>query len=177
MKIPTPWLPLARFLIPATVTTVRRVAEHLSAQQKDVLRELDSRLREWTRNHLRRGESAKQALREQHRALEAKHREIQSRAQRADRLSADYLVALGARLVREVGDLARRAVAGNKRLSTLGVDAEIRFRSSAERAAFAAELTAAITQLVSRYHDESAPGGRSHRLVVCAYPAPEPSNS
>jgi DNA-binding transcriptional ArsR family regulator len=91
-------------------------------------------------------------------------------ARMADRLSADYLVALAARLVREVGNLARSAAAGNKRLSTLGVDAEIRFRSSAERSAFAAELTAAITQLVSRYHDESAPGGRWHRVVVGTHP-------
>lgn len=88
----------------------------------------------------------------------------------ADRLSATYLVALAARIVREVGDLARRATASKKRLSTLSIDTEVRFRSSAERSAFAAELTTAITQLVARYHDANAPGGRWHRVVVGAHP-------
>ena len=57
-----------------------------------------------------------------------------------------------------------------KRLATLAVDTEIRFRSATDRAAFSNELTEAITKLVSKYHDESAPGGRAHRLVVVAHP-------
>jgi hypothetical protein len=28
---------------------------------------------------------------------------------------------------------------------------------------------------VSKYHDESAPGGRAHRLMVLAYPLPNKS--
>ncbi len=87
-----------------------------------------------------------------------------------DKLSANYLIALGARLVREVGELVRRASDTGKRLATLGVDAEIRFRSAADRAAFTQELTEAIALLASKYHDESAPGGRAHRLVVVAHP-------
>src|SRR5215510_13101334 len=89
-----------------------------------------------------------------------------------DRLSASYLIALGARVVREVGDLVRRAKEASKRLATLSVDTEIRFRSPTERAAFSAELAEAITKLVSKYHDENAPGGRAHRLVVVAHPVP-----
>jgi DNA-binding transcriptional ArsR family regulator len=92
-----------------------------------------------------------------------------------DRLSASYLVALGARIVREVGELVRRASQSGKRLATLAVDTEVRFRSPVERAAFSAELTEAIARLVSKYHDESAPGGRSHRLVIVAHPVPLPS--
>ena len=94
-----------------------------------------------------------------------------------DRLSASYLIALGARIVREVADLVRRAKKTGKRLATLAVDTEVRFRSPADRAAFTAELAAAITKLVSKYHDESAPGGRAHRLVVVAHPVPQKSNS
>ena len=90
----------------------------------------------------------------------------------ADRLSARYLVALAARVVREVGDLVRRSDAAGKRLPTLALDTEIRFRSAAERSAFAAELTATVTDLAARYHDESAPHGRWHRLVVAAHPRP-----
>src|SRR6058998_1618745 len=100
----------------------------------------------------------------------APHREV-------DRLSASYLIALGARVVREVGDLVRRAKKAGKRLATLAVDTEVRFRSPADRAAFTAQLAAAITKLVSKYHDESAPGGRAHRLVVVAHPLPKKSDS
>ena len=93
-----------------------------------------------------------------------------------DRLSASYLIALGARVVREVGDLVRRAKEAGKRLATLAVDTEIRFRSPADRAAFSNELAEAITKLVAKYHDESAPGGRMHRLVVVAHPLPQKSD-
>jgi DNA-binding transcriptional ArsR family regulator len=90
-----------------------------------------------------------------------------------DRLSARYLIALGARIVREVAGLARRAEKRNTRLATLAIDTEISFRSAAERKEFAEELTRAVTSLASRYHDESAPGGRRHRLMVAAHPTPE----
>jgi DNA-binding transcriptional ArsR family regulator len=92
----------------------------------------------------------------------------------ADRLSAHYLVALAARLVHEVGMLMRRAHATGKRLATLSIDTEVRFRSAEERAAFTDELTRAVTDLVARYHDAAAPGGRAHRLVVAAHPLPDP---
>ncbi len=93
----------------------------------------------------------------------------------ADRLSAGYLIALAARVVREVSDLVRKSKEVGKRLATLSIDTEIRFRSPEERAAFTSELTAAITTLVSRYHDAAAPGGRSHRVVVVAHPLPFPT--
>ena len=90
----------------------------------------------------------------------------------ADRLSASWLVALAARIVREVGDLWRRARAADKHLATLSIDTEVHFRSPVERAAFTSELTAAVAALVARYHDPSAPGARAHRLIVAAYPRP-----
>ena len=90
----------------------------------------------------------------------------------ADRLSASYLIALAARAVREVGGLVKGAEEAGKRLPSLSVDTEIRFRSAEERAAFAEELGAAVRSLAGRYHDESAPGGRWHRLVVLAHPRP-----
>ena len=93
----------------------------------------------------------------------------------ADRLSASYLIALAARVVDEVGDLLRRSREADKRLATMSIDTEIRFRSAADRAAFSNELIQTVTELVSRYHDESAPGGRAHRLVVVAHPLPHES--
>jgi DNA-binding transcriptional ArsR family regulator len=91
---------------------------------------------------------------------------------RADRLSAGYLIALAARAVREVGRLLRGAEEAGQHLATLSIDTEIRFRSPAERAAFTGELTQAVAALAARYHDEHAPGGRPHRLVVLAHPLP-----
>ena len=90
----------------------------------------------------------------------------------ADRLSARYLIALAARVIGEVAALVRRAGDAGKRLPTLSLDAEVRFRSAADRAAFSDELSRAVTALAARYHDESAPGGRWHRLVVMAHPLP-----
>ena len=91
-------------------------------------------------------------------------------ARESDRLSASYLIALAARIVREVSALLRRSREVGKRLATLSLDTEVRFRSPAERAAFSHELTAAVTNLVSRYHDAEAPGGRAHRLIIVAHP-------
>ncbi len=90
----------------------------------------------------------------------------------ADRLSASYLIALAARIIREVSTFVRRSEELDKRLPTLSIDTEIRFRTPAERAAFSRELTQAIASLAARYHDASAPEGRSHRLVVVAHPTP-----
>jgi DNA-binding transcriptional ArsR family regulator len=94
-----------------------------------------------------------------------------------DRLAASYLIALGARVVREVGELSGHAREAGKGLATLAVDTEIRFRSAAERAAFTSELADTIAKLVSKYHDQSDPGGRTHRVVLVAHPLPLSSNT
>lgn len=93
-------------------------------------------------------------------------------ARTRDRLSASYLIAIAARIVREVGALWRRAREQDKRLATLSLDLVVNFKSPAERARFTSELTCAITSLAERYHDEGAPGARPHRLIVASYPAP-----
>lgn len=90
----------------------------------------------------------------------------------ADRLSASYLIALAARIVREVSHFLRRSAETGKRLATLSIDTEIRFASPEARARFSSELVAAVNDMARRYHDESAPGGRRHRLVFVAYPTP-----
>jgi DNA-binding transcriptional ArsR family regulator len=87
-----------------------------------------------------------------------------------DQLSARWLLALAARMVRDVGALVTGAARAGKRVATFGIDGKVRFASAADRAAFAEELTAAVTELISRYHDESAPGGRDHRVVVAIHP-------
>ncbi|MER7988848.1 helix-turn-helix domain-containing protein [Streptomyces noursei] len=95
-----------------------------------------------------------------------------------DQLSARWLLALGARLVQEVGALLSGASRARKRVATFGIDTEVRFASAADRAAFADELTRTVAALVGRYHDESAPRGRSHRVVVGLHqiPAAQPTD-
>ncbi len=94
-------------------------------------------------------------------------------AHSTDRLSASYLIALAARVVREVSSLVRRAREAKKRLATLSIDTEIRFRSAKDRAAFSKKLTETVAALVARYHDAEAPDGRDHRVVVLAHPLPK----
>ncbi|MGW7488685.1 ArsR/SmtB family transcription factor [Streptomyces sp. NPDC054786] len=88
-----------------------------------------------------------------------------------DQLSARWLLALAARLVREVGELIKRSTKAEQRLATFAIDGEIRFASAADRAAFAEELGATVNHLVARYHDEKAAGGRKHRLIVALHPS------
>jgi DNA-binding transcriptional ArsR family regulator len=92
-------------------------------------------------------------------------------ARSPDRLSARWLLALAGRLVRDVGVLITGAEHAKRRVATFAIDGEVRFASAADRAAFAEELTRAVTGLIARYHDEAAEGGREHRLIVAVHPS------
>jgi DNA-binding transcriptional ArsR family regulator len=88
-----------------------------------------------------------------------------------DRLSAQWLIAVAARLVSDVGSLVNGATRAGKRVATFAMDGEVRFATANDRAAFAQELTDAVTTLVGKYHDEHAKGGRTHRIVVAVHPS------
>jgi DNA-binding transcriptional ArsR family regulator len=100
----------------------------------------------------------------------------QTPTERADRFSATYQVAVAARTIREVAELAALARSAGKRLTTLTIDTEIRFASPADRQAFANDLTELTQQLVAKYHDASTANGRVYRLFIGAHPlgAPRP---
>jgi hypothetical protein len=66
------------------------------------------------------------------------------------------LLAVAAQLVRDVGALITGATQANRRLAMFALDGEVRFASAVDRAAFAEELTQAITALVAKY------GSRHH---------------
>jgi DNA-binding transcriptional ArsR family regulator len=91
-------------------------------------------------------------------------------ARAPDRLSARWLIAVAARTVHEVGELLAGATKAGRRLATFALEGEVRFASAADRAAFAEELAGAVTTLVGKYHDENAPAGRPHRIVVAVHP-------
>jgi DNA-binding transcriptional ArsR family regulator len=85
-----------------------------------------------------------------------------------DRLSARWLLALAARLVRDVGALITGATRAQQRVATFALDGEIRFATPADRAAFAEELSVAVTRLIAKHHSDT---GRKHRLVLAVHPA------
>lgn len=92
-----------------------------------------------------------------------------------DRLSARWLLALASRLVRDVGTLLTGAQQAGRPVATFAMDGHLRFASAADRAAFAEELSAAVTELVSKHHTDLQPGtagtGKLHRLVIALHPA------
>jgi hypothetical protein len=88
-----------------------------------------------------------------------------------DQLSASWLLALGARLVRDVGELIAGARAARRPLATFAIDSEIRFASAAQRAEFAVELADHVSRLVAAYHDQASGGGRKHRLLIALHPS------
>jgi hypothetical protein len=84
------------------------------------------------------------------------------------------LLAVAARLVRDVGDLITGSHKAGKPLATFAMDGTVRFASAADRAAFAEELATAVAGLVSKYHDEKSEQGRDHHLVVAIHPSVKP---
>lgn len=93
-------------------------------------------------------------------------------AREPDKLSAQWLLALAARLLRDVGRLV--TTARGRRIATFAIDGEVRFATAADRATFARELGDAVGALVARYHRAEASGGRPHRIVVALHPALAP---
>jgi DNA-binding transcriptional ArsR family regulator len=92
--------------------------------------------------------------------------------ERPDRLSASFLLALAAQTVRHIGALLSRSRRTDAPAETFAIQTDVVLASPTARVAFARDLAAAVTGIVARYHDEQAPGGRAHRLVVGAYPLP-----
>jgi hypothetical protein len=88
-----------------------------------------------------------------------------------DRFSAEYLASAAAKTLRDVAGLCDRAVREGRKLATLTIETEIRFSSTASRAAFAEDLADAVARLAAKYHDDAAPAGRRFRLLACAHPA------
>ncbi len=95
-------------------------------------------------------------------------------ARSPDRLSARWMLARAATLVRDVGRLLVGAQRANKPVSTYALDAEVRFVSAADRAKFAEELTEMTTHLIAKYHRERNPesggDGKLHSLFVAVHP-------
>lgn len=94
-----------------------------------------------------------------------------------DMLSAQYLLALAARMILELGKVLRKALGQKKKVAVLGMHNHIRFADAARRKAFSEELVTLVSELVTRYHDESTEGGRDFELMAGVYPTLNPETS
>ena len=87
-----------------------------------------------------------------------------------DRFSSTYLIAVAARMIREVSTLRRLAQQADKRLATLTIQSEVRFATPADQHAFTYELADALDQLVTKYHREDAPEGPEFSFTLTGHP-------
>lgn len=90
-----------------------------------------------------------------------------------DRFSAAYLLALAARLIREVGRLVARSSSSGKRLATAGLDVKVTLSSPAEFDGFVRDLSEAIATVIRKHH-APAEGSRQFQFVAGLYPARDP---
>jgi len=97
----------------------------------------------------------------------------------ADRFSATYLLRLTAWLQRELSVWLDEGGARERRVPTLSLEAELRFTSAEQRAAFAEALQEAVGEVIREHcaparDDEGGPGaGEPYRLVLGCYPIPD----
>jgi DNA-binding transcriptional ArsR family regulator len=96
-----------------------------------------------------------------------------------DRFSATFLMGMANQIQSEVGYAMERAETLGKRVTTLGMSSEIRFRSAEQRAEFARALDTAVLAVIERYASPFRDGGReprngrAYRLVLGCYPISE----
>jgi DNA-binding transcriptional ArsR family regulator len=87
-----------------------------------------------------------------------------------DRFSVEYLIALAARLIRELSALLTKIGSDARAAPTLSLETLIRFRSPQERAEFARDLANRLAELIAKYHDANGPE-EPFRLVMAVHPS------
>ncbi|HWA16558.1 MAG TPA: helix-turn-helix domain-containing protein [Gemmatimonadales bacterium] len=86
----------------------------------------------------------------------------------SDKASSAYQVAVAAEIASTVATMREAAAQAGKRLPTLTMQVDVRFASPADQKAFGDELTAAISELVARYHSAE---GRLFAFAILGHPA------
>ena len=93
-----------------------------------------------------------------------------------DTMSAQYLIALGSLVQREVTEVSRDAQQQGKRLPTLSIASELRFESAEQRESFVDALRDALVKVIGEhsspalFSDGRSGRGRPYRLVLGCYP-------
>jgi len=88
-----------------------------------------------------------------------------------DSFSSAYLVASAMGIVHDLTELRSLGAKQGKKVASLTLQTEVRFRSQAEQSAFAQDLAACLADLARKYHDEHAADGRTFRFTVGGHPA------
>jgi DNA-binding transcriptional ArsR family regulator len=86
-----------------------------------------------------------------------------------EQLSLEHLVLLGERLARNAAVLLDRAAFDGEQIASASVEAEVRFGSEDDRAAFLNEYLAAVGPLLTKYGSNP---GTPYRVALAAYPDP-----
>jgi DNA-binding transcriptional ArsR family regulator len=89
----------------------------------------------------------------------------------ADRYSSAYLVAAGARMVRQVAEQREKSEKAGQRLATFTLESEVAFQSPAGFNAFSRELAEAVARLSAKYDRSNSHSSRPFRIVIGAHPA------
>ena len=98
-----------------------------------------------------------------------------------DRFSATYLMNLSATLQEELAVWLGAGGGEGDAVPTLSLEAEVKFDSPEQRAAFADALQKAVTDVIGRHtspvhdHEGRPRAGRSYRMVLGCYPVPDPN--
>lgn len=87
-----------------------------------------------------------------------------------DKLSANYLIASAAKLIRDLGHAVMHASRNKKKVVTLTLSAEVRFVSPEQRAEFAREVADALARISAKYNNDQSPTGRTFTWMFGAYP-------
>ncbi|MBL0061491.1 MAG: helix-turn-helix transcriptional regulator [bacterium] len=92
-----------------------------------------------------------------------------------DKLSASFLFATAAKLLRNLGRVMQIASEQKKKVATLTLSSEISFANADERAKFATEVTEALTRISAKYNSNS-PGSRKFAWMFGSYPVAAETN-
>ncbi len=96
-----------------------------------------------------------------------------------DTMSAQYLIALGSLVQRELTQVSRGAQQQGKRLPTLSMASELRFESAEQRESFSDAFREALVKVIAEHSSpallsDGRPGpGRPYRMVMGCYPLPK----
>ncbi|WP_117210955.1 ArsR/SmtB family transcription factor [Allorhizocola rhizosphaerae] len=89
-------------------------------------------------------------------------------AETQDRFAADALLAVSARMLRDVAAMRERAGAANKRLITFTLEADVGFERPADIERFATRLGEALAELAAEFDSPAA--RRRYRIVAGGHP-------
>jgi DNA-binding transcriptional ArsR family regulator len=89
-----------------------------------------------------------------------------------DRSSGDYLVAVAAQMMRDVGMMQEKVRRADQQIATLTLESQVHFPSPRDQSAFARELAGSLKRLVEKYGKSDVHGGETFRVVIGGYPSP-----